>query len=68
MDFSKVDWWHVAGITAITAVAAPVILPALGVSAVVAGVGGVLGLLPSAGAIALGAGAVSAVGQAKASK
>ena len=64
MDFSKVDWLHVAGWVGATTVAVGA-LATLPVSAPVLAVAGALGLTVSAGTAGLVAGVVSAVGQAK---
>ena len=62
MDFSKVDWLHVAGWTAVAAVLGPVALGAAGLTAGLAAVG----VTMTGAAMGLGAGTVSAVSQAKA--
>lgn len=61
MDFSKVDWLHVAGVGALAVIAGPAVLAATGIGAGLSALG--IGL--TAGGLGLTASAISASSQAK---
>jgi hypothetical protein len=65
LDFSKVDWMHVAGWTGVAFLGAGV-LATLPVSGPILAVGSALGIGVSAATVGAAAGTISAISQAKA--